>query len=67
MSEKNGKVCCNCRHNIRTEIGKYIRCECDIDNHCMTYTKCMTGWCKHWAKDKKWEEGETNEADNDHV
>lgn len=52
MSEENGKVCCNCRHNNRTPKQDYIECSCDIDNHYIGYTECMTGWCRHWAKEK---------------
>ena len=54
MSEENFKVCCNCRHNIRTE-NKYgsITCRCDIDNDTITYTTVMTYWCRHWAKDRE--------------
>lgn len=58
MSEENGKVCCNCRHNIRVKDKKYgIRCQCEIDNKYMDYMWVMEGWCRHWATDeKKWEE-----------
>ena len=53
MSEKNGKVCCNCRHNIRKgEIGS-IECYCDIDNHYIGYIDTFEHWCRHWAKEKK--------------
>lgn len=30
MSKENGKVCCNCRHNIRTNDMGNIRCKCEI-------------------------------------
>lgn len=68
MSVENGKVCCNCRHNIRKrEVmfketfikcaimlkETFIKCYCDIDNHYIGYTECMAGWCRHWAKDKE--------------
>lgn len=52
MSEENGKVCCNCRHNIRTPKIDHVECRCDIDNHYIGYTDCMEGWCRHWAKEK---------------
>lgn len=57
MSSENGKVCCNCRHNIRTgEIGKVV-CNCDIDGHYISYTACFENWCRHWASDRKyWDE-----------
>lgn len=53
MSVETGKVCCNCRHNIRTQEKDHIRCNCDIDNHYIGYVACMEHWCKHWATDKK--------------
>lgn len=52
MSEENGKVCCNCRHNIRIPKQIYIECHCAIDNHYIGYTECMLGWCRHWSKNK---------------
>ena len=47
MSEENGKVCCNCRHNKRMAMGTYVDCHCDIDGHYIGYVACMTGWCRH--------------------
>ena len=59
MSVENGKVCCNCRHNIRKSKKDYIECHCDIDNHYIGYVACMEYWCRHWATDKKkWAESE---------
>ena len=56
MSVENGKVCCNCRHNIRMENPVRINCYCDIDGHYIGYAECMEGWCRRWASDKKkWE------------
>lgn len=54
MSAENGKVCCNCRHNIRKwdEYGD-CRCYCEVDERFMTYTDVMTGWCRHWARNKE--------------
>ena len=52
MSVENGKVCCNCRHNIRHYEDKGGACYCDIDNHYIGYIECMEGWCRHWSKDK---------------
>lgn len=23
----------------------------EIDNHTIGYIECMTGWCRHWARD----------------
>ena len=60
MSVENGKVCCNCRHNVRKKDihnGGTI-CLCDIDNdRYLGYTEVMTGWCRHWAKDKEVKNG----------
>ena len=60
MSVENGKVCCNCRHNLRGKDDKYgiVMCVCDIDNHYIGYTECMEGWCRHWAKEKPQAESE---------
>lgn len=55
MSEENGKVCCNCRHNIRTEEKGHITCHCEIDGHYIGYVACFEDWCKHWARETKWD------------
>lgn len=54
MSEENGKVCCNCRHCIRTS-GKtnYVTCHCDIDGSWLSYVTVMTFWCRHWSKGRE--------------
>lgn len=52
MSVENGKVCCNCRHNIRIGEITSIECHCDLDNHYIGYIDCMTHWCRHWSRDK---------------
>ena len=63
MSEQNGKVCCNCRHDIRTEDKRGdIKNTCDIDGSYIGYVQCMTGWCRHWAKER----GDTDGKDADH-
>lgn len=53
MSVENGKVCCNCRHNIRTGEVPKIECHCDIDNSYIGYVQCMEHWCRHWSKERK--------------
>ena len=55
MSVENGKVCCNCRHNIRTHKETHIECHCDLDNHYIGYVACMSYWCRHWSKNKEGE------------
>lgn len=56
MSVENGKVCCSCQRNIRS--GEPIKCHCEVDGHYIGYVDCMEHWCKHWARDKKWDEVE---------
>lgn len=54
MSEENGKVCCNCRHNKRYhDEGGMTYCECEISGDWLSYIRVMTGWCRHWAKEKE--------------
>lgn len=57
MSVENGKVCCNCRHNIRKYSHEWgVRCYCDIDKKYMSYAQVMEGWCRHWSKEREVEE-----------
>lgn len=58
MSEENGKVCCNCRHNIRKPKKTYVENYCEIDGHYIVYIECFEGWCRHWASDEKEWKGE---------
>lgn len=46
MSEENGKVCCNCRHNIRTQSEDIITCHCEMDEHYIGYIAYFEGWCR---------------------
>ena len=55
----NEKVCCNCRHNIRKNKSGRIECECEITKEYIGYIQCMNSRCRHWAKEKKWEDGQT--------
>lgn len=53
MSEQNGKVCCNCRHNIGDRgADNKIYCWCNIEGRYLSYVDLMMGWCQHWSKDK---------------
>lgn len=54
MSVETGKVCCNCRHCIRRQYGKYgiVVSHCEINKIYLSYADHMTGWCRHWAKEK---------------
>ncbi len=60
MSAENGKVCCNCRHDIRYNVAGTIQTVCDIDNHYIGYVQCFEGWCRHWARETKWDKEVTN-------
>ena len=59
MSER---VCCNCRRNQRIPLKDHVECRCQIDNHYISYVECMSGWCRHWAKDE-WQEKEAKHDD----
>ena len=63
MSAENGKVCCNCRHNIRTGEFGDIKCHCDIDGHYIGYVECFDHWCRRWAKSHKFDEEVNNERE----
>ena len=60
MSEANRKVCCNCRHCLRIpdHDSPYPTTKniCEIDNHYLGYLETMTGWCRYWSKENKWQE-----------
>ena len=63
MSVENGKVCCNCRHNIRDkDDDDRILCWCNIEGRYLSYAEVMmTGWCRHWAKDKEVENADSDQ------
>ena len=72
MSAENGKVCCNCRHNIRFAHNNDvtdIRCYCRITHKPIDYVQGMTHWCRHWSKDvnksRKEKSNGSNENDSD--
>ena len=54
MSAENGKVCCNCRHCIRSRDEKYdiTVCRCEEHDRYLSYAEIMGGWCKAWKKEK---------------
>lgn len=64
MSVDNGKVCCNCRHNIRTGEIDNIQCHCEIDGSYIGYVQCMEHWCRHWSKEKTENEQIADRLDN---
>ena len=51
MSAKTGKVCGNCRHNIRTNKINGVRCHCALTGNYIGDVDCTTGWCRHWGKE----------------
>jgi len=55
MSVENNRVCCNCRHCVRSKDGKYdiIVCRCEIYDKYLSYASVMESWCRHWAKEKE--------------
>lgn len=44
------KVCCNCKHNIRTGEASNIKCHCELDGSDIRYVKCMVYRCEHWEE-----------------
>lgn len=44
------KVCCNCKHNIRTGKIDNIKCHCELDNSYIGYVKCMVYRCEYWKE-----------------
>ena len=58
MSVENGKVCCNCRHCIRSEDQKYniIVCRCEVFGRYLSYADVMASCCERWEKKKEGEE-----------
>lgn len=61
MSESNGKVCCNCRHRIRSGCSSY----CEVTGAYLHYQTVMEGWCRHWSKDHRWDDNAREEAHNE--
>jgi hypothetical protein len=55
MSAENNKVCCNCRHCIRSRDEKYdiTVCRCKKRDRYLSYAEIMSGWCKAWKKEKE--------------
>ena len=55
MSAENGKVCCNCRHCIRSRDEKYniVVCRCEVFDRYLSYAEVMASCCERWAKVKE--------------
>lgn len=46
------KVCCNCKHNIRTGEAPDIKCHCELDGSFIGYVQCMEYRCEQWEEAK---------------
>ena len=44
------KVCCNCKHNIRTGEAPDLKSHCEVDGSYIGYVKCMEYRCEHWKE-----------------
>jgi len=53
MSVENGKVCCNCKYRRDRGDDNKIYCWCNFTGRYLSYAELMTGWCRHWSKDKE--------------
>lgn len=58
----SNRTCVNCGHNKRIPMRTYIECRCDLDNHYIGYVECFVHWCRHWKRDRKFDELEQKEA-----
>ena len=50
MIEENEKVCCNCKHCIRSHDKMYDMtvCRCEKNDEYLSYAKIMGGSCEDW-------------------
>lgn len=48
--------CVNCGNNIRTLEKDGVICRCKLNNRSIGYVECFEGWCKHWRKDRSFDE-----------
>ena len=46
------RMCCNCRNcnRIKDKDGLFVRYECTIDGHIISFD----GWCRQWKKNRSW-------------
>lgn len=49
----NKRVCCNCKHNIRTGDIPHIECHCEIDGSYISYLQCIEGTCEKWEAENE--------------
>lgn len=54
MSVDNGKVCCNCKHCIRSRDEKYdmIVCHCDVHKMYLSYAQVLGSVCSEWGREE---------------
>lgn len=52
MSVEDEKVCCNCKHCIRSRDEKYdiVVCHCEVNKAYLSYAEVMAGWCNGWKR-----------------
>lgn len=57
MSVENGRVCCNCRHCIRSRDDKYnmIVCRCEVFDRYLSYAQVLAGCCERWEEENECE------------
>lgn len=56
------KVCCNCKHNIRSGEIENIKCHCEVDGHYIGYCECFEQRCEKWEKETTFELKKENET-----
>ena len=54
MSVDTSKVCCNCKHCIRSRDEKYdmIVCYCDVHKMYLSYAQVLGSVCGDWEKEE---------------
>ena len=50
------RVCCNCGNCQRIPLKEHIETRCAIDDHYIGYIECFSQWCRHWKRERKWDE-----------
>lgn len=48
---KEYECCCSCKHNKRKKDGNNVYCECEIDEHYISYIACFENVCERWVKE----------------
>lgn len=50
--KKREKVCFNCRHCNGSSNSSDDKYHCNANGSDMGYVECVTGWCRHWSKER---------------